>query len=295
MGYPTLLEEQFQSPLGYIEALLTVEDGLRENSAKSFIAKVKNRENLYLAVNAHVTNIIIDKTTKAAKGVKVKIGKNVLELFVKNEVIISAGSINSPQLLMLSGIGPEQHLKSVGIDPVVDLPVGQNLQDHMVFSGLFVKLLENAIKVSTSRKNIEDIFEYFMFKTGELAGISLTHLLGFINSRKDSVYPNLEYHHILYKPGDTYLLPEILRAAGFNEAVSTTMLDVVRTSAAMHFFPILLNPKSRGHILLRSNDSDDKPLIYSGYFTDEHQEDIEILLQGIRYVTFFIPSLNCYK
>lgn len=284
MGYPTHLEENPLNPQGYFLAHLTVDGGIRENAGKSFIGKVKDRKNLHLALHAFVRKIIIDQESKVAKGVQVKIGESVLELHATNEIILSAGSINSPQLLMLSGIGPEEHLKNLEINSVINLPVGKNLQDHMVLGSPLVKLRDNAIKPCDQRKLLEDIFEYFMFKTGELAGISLTNLLGFFNTKNDSAYPNIEFDHILYKPDDTYLLPEVIRCAGYNEKISKSITELVQGSSVLQFNPILLNPKSRGEILLKSNNPEDEPLIYSGYFTDENQEDIETMLEAVRYV-----------
>lgn len=256
---------------------------MRDNAGKSFLGKVKDKRNFYLALHAHVTKIDLDKTTKEARGIEVKIGEKVIKILAEKEIILSAGSINSPQLLMLSGIGPKEHLESVGIEPIVNLPlVGKNLQDHVIFGALFVKMLDNAVKPSNLRTNLQDVFEYFTFKTGELAGISLTSLLGFFNTKNDSIYPNIEFDHIVYKPGDTYLLPEVMRCGGYNDEVKRTMMDLLEGHAVVQFNPILLNPKSRGYIALNSKDSEEQPMIYSGYFTDENQEDIEVMLEGIR-------------
>lgn len=83
-----------------------------------------------MAIFSRVTKILIDPLTKTAVGVEfVKKGKN-RTVFAKKEVILSAGPINSPQLLMLSGVGPKDHLNNLGIPVIQDLPVGQNLQDH---------------------------------------------------------------------------------------------------------------------------------------------------------------------
>lgn len=270
-----------------------MDGGIRENAAKSFMGKVKDRRNLRLALHAYVRKIIIDQDSKEATGVQVKIGENILELHANKEVILSAGSINSPHILMLSGIGKEEHLKSVNINCIANLPVGKNLQDHPVFGFPLVRLRENAVKPHNQRKSLEDIFEYFMFKTGELSGISITNLLGFFNTKNDSIYPNIQFDHILYKPNDSYLLPEVIRSAGYNENISKSIIELVQGSSVVQFNPILLNPKSRGEVLLKSNNPEDKPLIYSGYFTDERQEDLEIMLEAIRYVflTMYLYSL----
>lgn len=256
---------------------------MRDNTGKSFIGKVRSRKNLYVALDAYVTKIEIDQTTKKAEAVDVKIGGRLIKIHAEKEIILSAGSINSPQLLMLSGIGPEEHLKSIGISPIIDLPsVGRNLQDHLVFGGLLVEMLENAVKPSNPIVDLQNVFEYFTSKTGELAGISLTSLINFMNTKNSTIWPNLEFDHILYKPGDSYLLSEVARCAGYNQDVIKTIMELVKGHAVVQFNPILLDPKSRGRIMLRSKDPGDSPMIYSGYFTDENQEDIEVMLEGIR-------------
>lgn len=282
MGYPFLVEEQPWKPQGYFEALLTIDAGMRQNAAKAFMGKVKQRKNLYVAQHADVLKIILERTTKTAKGVEVKIGENVLKLYAEKEVVLSAGSIGSPQILMLSGIGPEKHLKSIDIEPIINLPVGRNLQDHTLFVGFSVKLPEYTGKPSITRKALNDFFEYFMFKSGFLASNSLIKLVGFINTRNDTIYPNIQFHHVFNDAGDISVLSEFLRAIGDDGHLEKTTLDVARHNAVIYICPTLLNPKSRGHILLNSRHATDKPLIYSGYFTDKNQEDMDTMLQGIR-------------
>lgn len=99
---------------------------------------MKNRHNLHVAIFSRATKILIDPQTKKTVGVEfVKKGKSRLVL-VKKEVILSAGPINSPQLLMLSGVGPKDHLENLGIPVIQDLPVGQNLQDHYGTIGKYI-------------------------------------------------------------------------------------------------------------------------------------------------------------
>jgi len=93
-----------------------------------------------VAIFSQVTRILIDPKTKKATGVEfIKKGKH-RTVYVKKEVILSAGAINSPQLLMLSGVGPKDHLNNLGIPVIQDLPVGQNLQEHYGTVGIFTLL-----------------------------------------------------------------------------------------------------------------------------------------------------------
>lgn len=288
LGYLTMQEEDSLKLLGYLETLSITEDGTRMNSAKAFLGKVKDRKNLHVAVDSTVTKILIDEDTITARGVQVKIGERTLKLFAKKEVIVSGGVINSPQLLMLSGIGPKTHLESLGIPVIKDLPVGENLQDHTMFIGNHFTLDKNA--VVASMPVIDELYNYFMHRTGDLSEIFITNLVGFINTKGHAERPNVQFLHVGFKPNDQYLIREVLRSYGVEEVTAKSFLETDFESARMSIYPIVLNPKSRGKILLKNRDPLEKPLIYSGYFTDENDEDLELTLEGIRY-----GSINASK
>ena len=110
--------------------------GSRCSTNKAFLRPVRNRTNLHISLNSHVLKIIIDANTKKTTGVRFEKSGRVYEIGVAKEVILSAGSFNSPQILMLSGIGPADHLSSLGIPVLADLHVGDNLQDHISLGGM---------------------------------------------------------------------------------------------------------------------------------------------------------------
>lgn len=121
---------------GFMIAQGTIRRGSRCSTAKAFLRPVRLRPNIHFSLNAYVTKIGIDSHTKKADGVYfIKNGK---KHFVRanKEIIVSAGALNTPQLLMLSGIGPADHLQSLGIPVVTDLKVGDNLQDHVGIGGM---------------------------------------------------------------------------------------------------------------------------------------------------------------
>lgn len=119
--------------LGYSLPQYTIADKQRQSTAIAFLTPdtVKNRPNLFVVKEALCTKILFGDN-KRATGVEVKLSSNnVISLHATKEVILSAGAVNRPQLLMLSGIGPQEHLNEKGIQVMVDSPlVGQNLQDH---------------------------------------------------------------------------------------------------------------------------------------------------------------------
>ncbi|KAI9553252.1 hypothetical protein GHT06_021148 [Daphnia sinensis] len=108
----------------------TIRRGTRCSTAKAFLRPVRSRNNLHISMHSHVHKLIISPSTKQATAVRFEKRGKVYEVKVNKEIVVSAGAINSPQLLMLSGIGPAAHLNSFGIPVIVDLPVGDNLQDH---------------------------------------------------------------------------------------------------------------------------------------------------------------------
>ncbi|CAH1118432.1 unnamed protein product [Phaedon cochleariae] len=283
LGYPTVEGENSNDPLGYFNAPLTVENGTRLNAAKAFLGKVKNRKNLFVAVHAFVPKVVIDHDSKTATGVEVKLGKQTLIIKARKEVIVSGGAVNSPQLLMLSGIGPKDHLQHFGIRVVENLPVGDNLQDHPAFKGFHMKYSPDLANSYTEQDILHDAFEYFVHKQGKFAEVSMMNQIGFINTKNSSAYPNLEILSFLSNPENNYApfktLRKIVCASFFD-----SLVEYGSGSPVLSTFVILLKPKSRGRILLKSRNPFDKPLIHAGYFTDENDEDMEFMLEGVRYL-----------
>ena len=114
----------------------TTRNGARCSTAKAFLRPVRHRKNLHISMQSRVLKILINSTTKQATGVRFEKKGKIYEIQVSKEVILSAGSINSPQILMLSGIGPADHLSSLNIPVIADLKVGNNLQDHITLGGM---------------------------------------------------------------------------------------------------------------------------------------------------------------
>lgn len=114
----------------------TIRNGARCSTSKAFLRPVRDRENLHISLHSRVLKINIDQATKTATGVRFEKKGRIYEIKARKEVILSAGSVNSPQLLMLSGVGPSTHLNAMGITVIADLPVGDNLQDHIALGGM---------------------------------------------------------------------------------------------------------------------------------------------------------------
>lgn len=113
-----------ESLLGFSHAQATTRNGRRCSAAKAFLRPVFHRPNLHISINSRVTKILIDPKSKTAYGVQFVKNRKVFQVKARKEVILSAGSIASPQLLMLSGVGPREHLKELRIPVIQDLRVG---------------------------------------------------------------------------------------------------------------------------------------------------------------------------
>jgi choline dehydrogenase-like flavoprotein len=123
--------------LGISRLQVTQRNGARCSASKAFLRPIRNRANLHVAKEAQATRILINPQTKTAWGVEFERDHRRYVVRVRKEVILSAGAIDSPKLLMLSGVGPREHLEALNITVVEDAPgVGRNLQEHVSMSGL---------------------------------------------------------------------------------------------------------------------------------------------------------------
>lgn len=121
---------------GFMIAQGTIRRGSRCSTAKAFLRPVRLRPNIHFSLNSYVTKLAIDPITRKVEGVHfLKNGKPYF-VHANKEVILAAGALNTPQIMMLSGLGPAEHLQNLGIPVINDLQVGENLQDHVGIGGL---------------------------------------------------------------------------------------------------------------------------------------------------------------
>jgi choline dehydrogenase-like flavoprotein len=145
------------------------------------------------------TRVLIDPQTKQAYGVEYFRHGQMQVVRAKKEVIVSGGAVNSPQLLMLSGIGPAQELLKHKIPVLQDLPVGENLQDHVGLGG-FTFLINKEVSLVQSRyENVPSVLKYAMLGTGPLTVLGGVEGLAFVNTKfanKSIDFPDIEFHFI---------------------------------------------------------------------------------------------------
>lgn len=140
LGFKRLLDINANEYIGMTVMQGTLDGNRRCTTAKAFLVPAKDRPNLYIIKHAHVTKININDNNRVT-GVQFIVNNMKMTANAKKEVILSAGAVNTPQILMLSGIGPKEHLAEHNIPLVIDLPVGKNLQVHLLFSK---RIIENS-------------------------------------------------------------------------------------------------------------------------------------------------------
>ncbi len=244
--------------LGFYQ--VTQENGQRCSTAKGYLTPALTRSNLTLLTKALVEKIqIIDGV---ATGVKLQLDGQSIELTANKEVLLSAGAINSPQILMLSGVGPKEHLAENGIKVKVDLPgVGQNLQDHLdtIVQHHCKNRDSYSISLALIPRYVKNTFKYLFNRQGIFTS-NVAEAGGFDKTPHAADIPDIQYH----------FLPAIL-------------LDHGRTTAFGYGFGVHvcgLYPKSRGEIRLRSNKPNTPAVIDPHYL--EHLDDQKVMIDGVR-------------
>jgi choline dehydrogenase len=234
---------------------LTQSNGQRHSAAGAFLKPALLRPNLTVRTKAHVFGICFEG--RRASIVSFQDANSSRQERAEREIILCAGAIGSPQLLMLSGLGPAQHLREFNIPVVCDLPgVGQNLQDHACTGVVF----ECTKPVSlASAESLSSLFRYLCFKKGPLTS-NVAEAGAFIRTKADCQYPDLQFHF-----GVGYFVEH-----GFQKY----------EGHAFTFGPTLLHPYSRGQIRLRSANPLDAPSIRANYYSDPR--DLEVMLEGVK-------------
>ena len=173
IGYNSV-EINAEKQLGAMILQASSKSGERQSTNNAFIRPIrKKRSNLFIETEAYVTKIIIDQKTIRATGVEYNsTNENKTKVAIaKKEVIISAGTIKSPQILMVSGIGPAEEFQKHGITLIQNLSVGMNLEDHLTFIGIFILLDNKATKNTTYKEKRKDLLKYFLEQKGPLSSI----------------------------------------------------------------------------------------------------------------------------
>jgi choline dehydrogenase len=252
-GFPRNTDFNGASQLGAGRFQFTQNHGLRCSAAAAYLRPARGRQNLDILTRATVIRLVLERSRAAAIEIERDGERSMIR--AEREVILCAGAYNSPQILMLSGIGKPADLKALGIDPLVDLPVGDNLQDH---PGLVLSYFTDTPTLLRAGTD-EDLWLLKDWGRGPLTS-SISEGGGF------------------FRTDPSMALPDVMFNAGpvmfYEEGLSQPFDD------AYVFGPVLLKPTSRGTVKLRSARPDVKPRIFSNYFATE--EDRRSMIRGVQ-------------
>ncbi|KAJ3568716.1 hypothetical protein NP233_g5531 [Leucocoprinus birnbaumii] len=267
------------------------ENRTRVTSETAYLTKdVLDRPNLTVVVNATVTKIVFEKDGDETKAVGVEFAKtkNSVKYVVraKKEVIVTAGAIHSPHILMLSGVGPEEQLKSKNIPVVRDLPgVGANLVDHPVVDLYFKDKHNKSVKhvkpssIGDIPKFLASLTQYLLYKSGPLTG-NVGEAAAFIRTDDPSLFPENEFENKVKDStsGDDGPDLEIFISPMAYKEHAKFMFP-------MHTFSVhccLVRPMSKGALTLKTNNPFDLPAVDPKYLSAP--EDIEKIRRGLRFI-----------
>lgn len=266
-----------------------MKNGTRLSTSRAYLHPARNRPNLHVLKSAMVTKVIMDEKTNTAKGVEILVKGKKLRIKARKEVILSAGAINSPQLLMLSGIGPSAHLKKLGIKPRVNLPVGNNLMDHVALGGLtFLTKYNTSINSDRLVHSAQFLYDYFQNREGYGSIPGGTEALAFIdlkNPTDPDGYPDLE---LLLISGTMSGDGTLKKNFNIKDDIYNSVFKPMTGRDGFMIFPMLLRPKSKGRVYLRSANPLTPPMIELGYF--QHKKDLDILVKGVRLSSQLIKT-----
>ena len=261
-GYPFTDDYNGKQQEGFGRGQYTIRDGRRSSTSRAYLRPARGRHGLTVETGAHATRITMQGTR--ATGVEYVTGSGDRKRAEAGEVIVAGGTFNSPQLLMLSGIGPSAHLRAMGIACVADLPVGKNLQDHigayMTYSRRSPGVFHREMRFD--RMAVSMLMAYF-HGTGP-ATVVPGGLHAFVKTRPELAVPDIEFmfrgtshHPHLWFP---FVYPAFTDGYGIR--------------------PTLMHPDSRGELSLRSSDPREAPRICYNFLSAPN--DLPTLRQGFK-------------
>jgi choline dehydrogenase len=251
------------SQFGVYRVYATQKNGRRCSVANAYLDPVRSRPNLTVVTGAYVDRVLLENAR--ATGVAYRQNGVDIQVEATREVIVSAGTIHSPAILMRSGIGPAAHLREHGIDAVVDLPgVGQNLREHNTISVAQLVSIPTLSAQLGPLRMVGHLFNY-LFRRKGLLTTPAVQVMAALKSEPDLADPDL-------------ILSMLPVAATFNDKGNA----VVEQRASFSFGFHVARPQSRGEIHLRSANPDDKPIIDHRLLGESG--DVVKLVKGLKIV-----------
>lgn len=237
LGYRENQDPSSGDSEGFGRTQYTIRKGRRSSSASAYLRPAQSRTGLTILTRVHATKVIVDN--RRAIGVEYLDRQgNVVRAIAEREVILSAGAFNTPQLLMLSGVGPADQLRSYGIEVVADLRVGENLQDHLMVLNLYARTSPGEFyRNMRFDRMIKNMLRAYFLRSGFAASVP-SGAMAFIKTRPELAVPDIEFMLPISPPYAHLWFPGIRRPY----------------ADAFGIRPALLHPESRGRVSLRSTD-----------------------------------------
>ncbi|XP_012223132.2 glucose dehydrogenase [FAD, quinone]-like [Linepithema humile] len=342
LGYD-LVDYNSNKLIGFSAVQANLRNGHRVSANKAFLRPIRDRANFYLSKFSTVTKIVVHSETKKALGIQFVKNHKTYFVSATKEIILCAGAFGSPQLLMLSGIGPKDHLSSLDIPVIEDLPVGFNLQDHVSMAALTFLVNESVTIEPREGFNPVNFLKYLVEGTGFLTIPGGAEALAFVNTKADNLIatqrkdsklkynqhknneklawtvPNVTsitenrdffetypYTNEVLTEDDYPDIELVLGASSLASDVSGSFRSMLGLSKeftedvfsdyegldSFMIIPILLRPKSRGRITLRSSNLSDPPIVDINYY--DHEDDLHTMVQGIK-IAIDVASTRAFK
>lgn len=259
-----------------------IHKGRRVSTVTAFLNPVRERKNLKVMKYAYVNKLEIDKKNKTVIGVRLSLLYGDVEsYFATKEVIVSAGAVNTPKLLMLSGIGPRALLKEKDIGVVSDLDVGKNLQDHV--------RIPIPVIVDTGAERRGDEFwqkaaaEYLVDQSGPLTtNYDQPNVNAFLSVSGDKSLPDVQIDHNYFLPNTSYVNSVCKDSWSFKDSICNQFTEFNKEKELFIFFVALCRPHSRGYIEIRGKNAMEHPKIFTKYFNDTR--DMDTFVKGVKKV-----------
>lgn len=275
LGYD-VIDYNGDQQIGFSYEQFTMLNGTRCSASKAYL-RVR-RMNLDIVPEATVSRILINDNH--VYGVEFTKYNRSYRIKARKEVILSAGAINTPKILMLSGIGPKSHLDELGIEVVKDAKVGYNLHDHMGFLGLTFLVNQSVTLIAQNIETQEAIFQYAIKGTGPYSVAALNEALAFTRTKfATDDRPDLE---LIFRGGTLNMDNDesYRRASRVTPLIYDTLWKPLVGKEAFSIFPAVQLTRSMGRIKLKSTNIEDHPTIDPNFL--DNQNDVEVLVEGIK-------------
>jgi 4-pyridoxate dehydrogenase len=261
-GWPVTDDPNGSEPIGFSASEWTISDGRRASGSTAYLKPILKRPNLTLRTHAYATKVTM--SGGRATGVDFVARGDAAHVEASREVILCGGVFNSPQLLMLSGIGPAGHLRDNGIAPLVDLPVGQNLQDHLQVRIRWSRLGTSPFgRLMRADRIALAMAQAWLFRSGPATTLP-NGLKAFLKTMPELEAPDIEFLFLAAPLAPSIWFPVV--TPPYHDAITAN--------------PVLLHPRSRGEVTLRSADPAHQVRVVNNFLSDP--ADIATLRDGFR-------------